>query len=191
VGNAYASGILSYVQDAVRDAARSNTTIYAIDPRGLTGIEEETVEVSGLPDEATGVGASAFQAAFRMTQDNLRMLAEQTGGFALLNTNDIDRGFERLVEENSDYYVLGYQPTDARRDGRFHRIEVRVKRPGVQVLARRGYFARRRRPMRLVRKTPAAACSVRQSTGRCRQPTSRCRRPPPSSVARRTARPWW
>ncbi|MGH9197860.1 MAG: hypothetical protein ACRD1T_19220, partial [Acidimicrobiia bacterium] len=61
--------------------------------------------------------------------------------FAVLNTNDFKQGFERIVRDNSSYYVLGYYPTNSRRDGRFRKIEVRVTNPRLQVRARKGYVA--------------------------------------------------
>jgi VWFA-related protein len=147
VGKTFTSGLLADVQEAIAAAARSNTTIYTVDPRGLAGIEEETIELGSLPDETTGLGTSAFHRALRWTQDNLRLFAEQTGGFAIVNTNDLEGGFDRLVKENSDYYVLGYQPTNTRRDGRFRRVEVRLKRPDLRAVTRRGYFVPKDRPV--------------------------------------------
>jgi VWFA-related protein len=141
INNTFASGLLADVRDVLSTAARSNTTIYAVDPRGLAGFTDDAIELSSLPDETTRLGQSAFAEALRWTQDNLRILADETGGFALLNTNDIQGGFDRIVRENSEYYVLGYQPANPRRDGRFRKIEVRIKRPGVKAIARRGYFA--------------------------------------------------
>ncbi len=82
---------------------------------------------------------------FRTSQDTLRELAEQTGGFASLNTNNVAPAFERIVDANSRYYVLGYYPPTHPRDGRFHKIEVRVKRPGLRVEARKGYASPRGR----------------------------------------------
>ena len=143
VENRFASGLLDDVRQAIAQAVRSNTNIYAIDPRGLGGLEQETIEISSMPDDTTALGPGIFMQALRWTQDNLRILADESGGFALLNTNDLAGGFERLVRDNSEYYVLGYQPTNARADGRFRRLEVRAKRPGLRVFARNGYFAPR------------------------------------------------
>ena len=74
------------------------------------------------------------------------MLADETGGFAAVNRNDFDGAFERIVADNSSYYVLGYYSTNDRRDGRFRKIEVRVKRPGLRVRSRNGYVAPRGPP---------------------------------------------
>jgi hypothetical protein len=119
---------------------------FVLDDRGLAGIEDETIEVEGLPDDATRaseVGVPAFLDALRRAQDSLRVLAEETGGFAIVNTNDLAGGLDRLIREHSEYYVLGYEPANARQDGRFRRIEVRVRRPGVHAVARRGYYGRK------------------------------------------------
>jgi hypothetical protein len=63
--------------------------------------------------------------------------ADSTGGFAAVDTNSFAEAFDRITEANSRYYLLGYSPPAHLRDGRFYRIEVRTKRPGLQVLARR------------------------------------------------------
>ena len=68
-------------------------------------------------------------------------LADVTGGFAITNTNDLAPAFERVVRESSTYYTLGFNSEYERRDGRFVRTEVRVKRPGLQVRSRNGYVA--------------------------------------------------
>src|SRR5678816_4686940 len=74
-------------------------------------------------------------------QGALRVVAEDTGGEAIVNTNDFVKGFARIVRDNSTYYLLGYSPRTEHVDGRFHSITVRVKRSGVSVRARRGYLA--------------------------------------------------
>ena len=63
----------------------------------------------------------------RLTQDSLRTLADGTGGFAAVDTNSFAEAFTRIIEANSRYYLLGYAPPAHPRDGRFHRIEVRVE----------------------------------------------------------------
>ena len=77
----------------------------------------------------------------RLAVDSLRVLAEQTGGFAAVERNDYADAFDRIVRENSSYYVLGYYPPSNKRDGKFHKIEVKLKRPGLRVTARKGYAA--------------------------------------------------
>jgi VWFA-related protein len=135
--------LLSRAQDAIAAATRANVNIYAIDPRGLSTGAEDSIEMSGLPidAESVGLGASALQDELRDQQQSLRTLAEETGGFASVSSNDFSNAFRRIVDENSSYYVLGYYPTNERRDGRFRRIEVRLKRPGLAVVARKGYAA--------------------------------------------------
>ena len=81
-----------------------------------------------------------------MSQDSLRALAEETGGFAAVNTNQFATAFERIVSDNSSYYVLAYYPPTDKKDGKFHRIEVKVTRPGLTVRARRGYMSPKPKP---------------------------------------------
>ncbi len=90
---------------------------------------------------------------------NLRALAEETNGYAAVNSNDFTGAFDRIVRDNSSYYVLAYYPPSSRRDGRFHRIQVRVSRPGLTVRARRGYVAPRGTPLPL-KTTPATGASA-------------------------------
>jgi hypothetical protein len=69
------------------------------------------------------------------------VLAANTGGFAAVNRNDFNTAFDRIVQENSQYYLLGYYSTNSRRDGRYRKIEIRVKRPGLRVArSRNGYY---------------------------------------------------
>jgi VWFA-related protein len=135
-----ASMVIDATRDAVAAATRSNVAIYGIDPRGLTDLGDESIEIQAFPDDTTlGVGAGSLQNELRLSQDSLRVLSEETGGFAVVNRNDVAGGFERIVQDNSSYYVLAYYPPDPR-PGRNHRIQVRVTRPGVTVRARKGYL---------------------------------------------------
>jgi hypothetical protein len=73
---------------------------------------------------------------------------------ASVNTNDLPAAFDRVVRENSSYYMLGYTPSNGKRDGSFRRIEVKVNKPGLQVRARRGYAAPSRNETTSVRRGP-------------------------------------
>jgi VWFA-related protein len=127
------SAVLEDSEKAVSALTRANVTVYTIDPRGMLDVERLS--------ESTR--SSEEQAAFRRAQDSLRVLAAETGGFAAVNQNDISAAFDRIVRDNSSYYILGYYPTNERRDGSFRNVDVRVKRPGVEVRSRRGYLAPR------------------------------------------------
>lgn len=144
--NRSASTILEETRNAIAAATRANVSIYALDPRGLTSLGDELIETSSLPDDQSlGLGLQSLQSELRISQDSLRVVADETGGFAVLNQNDFTDGFERMVRENSTYYMLGYYPANERRDGRYRKLEVRVKRPGLRVRARKGYVAPRGR----------------------------------------------
>jgi VWFA-related protein len=138
----YAGGVRSLVFDAfhaaMTAATRGNVSVYPINPRGL---------------DPEGTGAE-----FLDQMANFRALSEATGGRALTNSNSFDQFFERIVRENSSYYMLGFAPTNERRDGRYRRIQVRVKRPGLVVRARDGYVA----PLR---EAPAAPARARDGSG--------------------------
>jgi hypothetical protein len=89
------------------------------------------------------------------------MIATATGGFALNSSNSFDEAFNRIVQENSTYYVLGFSSTNERRDGRNRKLEVRVKRPGLTVRSRTGYMA----PLRNERPPAPAKPSANVSAG--------------------------
>ena len=140
-----ASTITEKMKDVIASATRSDVSIYSIDPRGLTSLADESINVSGgFPnDPLLNLSMQSFQDSLRRSQDSLRSLSEETGGFAAVNSNDFTNAFTRVVKDNSGYYVLGYYPKDERRDGRFRRIQVKMSRPGLEVRSRRGYTAAR------------------------------------------------
>jgi len=125
------------------EANRANASFYPIDPRGLAVFDEHIVPAAGV-----GVGIAANptvplaedRARLAARNTSLRTLAGATDGIAVVNTNDLSRGLRRIVDDLSAYYLLGYY-SSGKLDGRFHSITVRVKRPGVQIRARRGYLA--------------------------------------------------
>ena len=114
------------------EANRNNTSIYAVDPRGLAVFEYGINEAIGLQQDATGL---------RMSLDTLHALANNTDGRAIVNRNDLAAGMKQIIRDSSGYYLLGYNSTQAPTDGKFHGIKVNVKRRGLDVRARKGYWA--------------------------------------------------
>jgi VWFA-related protein len=113
-------------------ANKNNVAIYALDPRGLAVSEFDINE---------NINMQLDRQYLSSTMDTLRTLAEQTDGRAIVNRNDLDGGMKQIVRDTSAYYLIGYNSSQAPSDGKFHEIKVRVKRPGVQVRSRKGYWA--------------------------------------------------
>jgi VWFA-related protein len=129
----HAGDVLS-AEAAMLDAARrANVALYTIDPRGGTMGDEEIMQAQ------TASGANFTREAQR-GQGTLRTFASETGGFSVVGTNDFKAGFSRIVQANSSYYVLGYQPADSTPNGTYHKIEVAVKSRDVAIAARKGYL---------------------------------------------------
>jgi VWFA-related protein len=139
----------SVVMDATRDmiaaATRANVAVYAVDPRGLGAEFDELAGIQSFPDDTSlGLGMSSIFNEVRLAQDSLRVMGEETGGFAVVNRNDFKDAFQRIVDDNSSYYVMGYYSTNDKRDGRFRKIEVKLPgKSGYVVRARKGYVAPR------------------------------------------------
>src|SRR6266404_3219066 len=115
--------------DLTRSANRANTTIYTIDPRGLVG----------MGDIGDNVDPQQWNEFVRKSQDSLRVLAEETGGIAVVNQNDFGKALKRIDAETSDYYVLGYYSKNPDRMKRRRQVEVKVARAGMSVWARKEY----------------------------------------------------
>jgi VWFA-related protein len=125
------------------EANGANTSFYPVDPRGLVVFDEPIDKMrTGLPaaGSTTLTPPTVDAARLRAREDSLRVLAENTDGLAIVNSNNLAAGMKRIVDDLSAYYLLGYY-SNGKLDGKFHAITVRVKRPGVQVRARRGYLA--------------------------------------------------
>ena len=118
--------------DLTRAANRANATFYTIDPRGL---------VAGQDLDET-VDPSDFAQHIRKTQDSLRVLADETGGIAIVNQNNFDKGLKRIDAETSDYYVVGYYSNNPDPTRKTRKIEVKVKREGLNVWSRTSYTLR-------------------------------------------------
>ncbi len=129
-------------------AARSNVVFYSIDPKGLIP-PISAVDQIGLAQERGPLAQQIAQLLMQQsieaqeTRESLSSLATETGGKLFSNNNDINKGLANLLDENSSYYLLGFQPEQAKWDGKLHKIKVVVRdRPELTVLARRSYLAR-------------------------------------------------
>jgi len=137
--------------------ARANVTMYAFDPCGLDGLESYIARAAaGLPslrsavtppppfyhwldpDSAPPPRSLAHHAA-TLDMDFLVTAAVNTGGRAIVNTNDFDPGLDGIFEENASYYLLGYVKPEKNAAGSLHRVTIKVDRPDVTVRTRNGY----------------------------------------------------
>lgn len=143
------------------EANRANTSFYPVDPRGLAVFDTPIAPVNGpsLFSSPPPVPAAADNAILQSRLTSLRTLAEATDGLAIVNSNNLDAGFRRIVDDLSSYYLLGYY-SSGRLDGKFHSITVRIKRPGVQVRARRGFLAATAAEMRTASAPPSPAAAA-------------------------------
>jgi VWFA-related protein len=129
-GNLFAEADLAAeLSELTRAANRANATIYTIDPRGLVG----------GPDLDEQIDMVEWQNYVRESQDSLRVLAELTGGIAVVNQNDFDKALKRIDAETSDYYVIGYYSNNPDTRKRRRQIEVKIDRPNLDVRYRTEY----------------------------------------------------
>ncbi len=131
---------------ATRAATRANLAIYPVDTRGL-----QAVIPNGPARTASRGGEGVFSgqdvndqfAELTTSQDTMASMASATGGRLFSGANDIDPAFARVQQDTAAYYLLGYSSANDTQDGRFRRVQVRVKRPGLRIEARAGYYADR------------------------------------------------
>jgi VWFA-related protein len=143
----------STLRQVVGQMARAGGRVYVIDVRGLNrGRGTDIIDQPAASDEA---GAPA---SFDMKEDGPNSLALDTGGLVIRNENDIGRALDTIAVDANRYYVLAYQPSNVAFDGTFRPIQVRVKRPGVRVRARRGYLALE--PSRMLAPSPVITTPV-------------------------------
>jgi len=127
-------------RDVVEASRRSNTAIYFVNSRGLEGMPVYMTAQFGPPIFEQDIGFM-FNESFEATE-GADSLAADSGGFTVRNTNDLTSGIKRIADETRVYYLVGYNPTNTARDGKFRKIQVKVPgRKGMKVRARKGYYA--------------------------------------------------
>jgi VWFA-related protein len=122
--------------DLTRSANRANVTMYTIDPRGL-------VAGSDIDEQ---VDPTEWNSYVRKSQDSLRVLAEETGGLAVVNMNDFDKALKQIDAASSDYYVLGYYSSNPDPTKRRRQIQVKLTRKDLDVFSRKEYVIRPPKP---------------------------------------------
>lgn len=128
--------ILQSLRQLAELANRSGVVIYSIDAKGLQPFVPGA-NVGPVPS------ASSYSNAWQSAQEALEgpaFLAQQTGGFTVVNTNDLNLGIQEVLYDQQSYYLLGFDPEDEKFDRRYHSIQVKVTRPGLKVRTRSGFF---------------------------------------------------
>ncbi|HEY2434826.1 MAG TPA: VWA domain-containing protein [Vicinamibacterales bacterium] len=140
ISNPHTTDVQNELHEFIAAATRGNISVYTVDPRGLASGMEDAIEIGGMPADGS-INSTQLVDEMRLEHDSLHTIAEETGGFAVLNQNDYADAFGRILEDSSSYYVIGYYPTNDKHDGRFRNVTVTVNRPGLKVRTRRGYIA--------------------------------------------------
>jgi VWFA-related protein len=151
-GNEPDARVRAVLDRVIDQATRAGVVIYSLDCRGLQSASlqaSDNLKSAGFaPDEmdAKVRGYASDRIAFnRNTQEGMAYLAEQTGGFAVLNTNDLARGLGRITDDVRSYYVIGYTPETGTfalkgKTPRSHKISINVRRPGLRVKTRKDFL---------------------------------------------------
>ena len=144
-----ADQIRTELNDCYRAAQHANVNVYPLAPGGLRAPYD------------MGVKSADPSNPGMLNREFLKTVAGNTGGFAVVDTNDAMPGIRQALGENASYYLLGYVPSNTRAAGRYRKIEVRVTTPGVTVRTRRGYFeASPPRPKAATKVAPAASTTA-------------------------------
>lgn len=138
--------VLAALQHLTDLANRSSVVLYTLDARGLPTLGLTAADgTSRLNMQQISDLPSRRRQEYRRSQEGLHYLAEQTGGFFVRNNNDLAAGIRRVINDQRGYYLIGYRPEPSTFDAatgrsKFHRVEVRVKRSGVGVRSRTGFY---------------------------------------------------
>jgi VWFA-related protein len=144
-GNSTSGADLAGITATVDAALRAGVSFYSVEGAGLTAAPPlgDASRASSFGTEVLSGVTVAQSAGTSRDQDLLYALAHGTGGRAFFDSNDFERPFRALEADSSEYYLLSYQSSNSRRDGRFRRISVRVRRRGVELKHLAGYYGPR------------------------------------------------
>lgn len=135
----------SRFRDLVERAKQANVVFYPVNPVGLTTFDyplSQQIYINRQAYEQPGASILVQdKERLRQREDALIVAANNTGGLAVNNTNDLSAGLDRIANQLSAYYVMGYYSTNSKFDGKYRKIDVKMKVPGLSVTARRGYRA--------------------------------------------------
>jgi hypothetical protein len=154
-GIAIPAAVYRFFGGVIDAANRANVSIYTMDAAGLraesdqAALRDQVNRTGAMGIEGGNYGSGAFIKELESNEDVLRSdpryglgtLAQDTGGMLFAGSNNLAEGLRRIEDDLHNYYLLGYTPANSNFDGKFRRIEVKVKRPGVAIAARKGYFA--------------------------------------------------
>ena len=131
--------VVQGMRRVTEEANRASVVLYTIDPRGLQpmGLTAADQVAAGI-EEGTYVTETRQREYFE-GKNGLRYLAQRTGGLFVASTNDISSAVGEVLDDQRGYYLIGYKPAGETFDRKFHRIEVKVKRPGLRVRSRAGF----------------------------------------------------
>jgi VWFA-related protein len=151
--------VVSHFRSVISAANRANVSIYAVDAAGLralssdadagramTALGQKRTRIAGSPSDGTG---GPMMRDLERNEDLLRLnpesglgqLANETGGLLISNTNNPGPRLRQVDEDLHAYYLLTYTPQNQNFDGHFRQINLKINRPGVDVQARKGYYA--------------------------------------------------
>jgi len=130
---------LDEFKDVVQASRRSNCAIYFVDTMGLGGMPVQMTAEFGPAMPTEDIGAAFAENMERA--EGAESITADSGGFTVKNSNDLVKGLQRIADETRVYYLIGYNPTNTTRDGKFRKIDLKVLSKDVRVRARKGYYA--------------------------------------------------
>lgn len=135
----------SQIKATVNAAVRANVSFYPVDARGLVALPpggDASVASPRGTGMITGTKQASLRASFQDSQETLVTIASDTGGKAMLDTNDLTMGIRQAQEDINSYYIIGYYSKNNAEDGKFRRIKVNLLNTKLQAKLdyRNGYY---------------------------------------------------